>query len=130
MANPFEPDGGSNPFEDDDDICIPKLDEELDTIVSNPFAPTTPHHASPLSNASFEALKIIENVNLTYRARSDEAIIGQIAPDFFVQSTEQLVTRILIDFTRDTNFNRLITKVAEYKVRSVLVRRSYEKLLF
>ena len=119
--NPFEDDPvDSNPFEEDDDesdICIPQLDEELDTIVSNPFATTT--KSSPLSNASFEAQKIIENVNLTYRARSDEAIIGQINPDFFVKPTGELVTRILIDFTRDTNFNRLITKVAEYKVLSL-----------
>ena len=119
--NPFEDDPvDSNPFDEDDDesdICIPQLDEELDTIVSNPFATTT--KSSPLSNASFEAQKIIENVNLTYRARSDEAIIGQINPDFFVKPTGELVTRILIDFTRDTNFNRLITKVAEYKVLSL-----------
>ena len=41
MANPFEEDEpGGNPFEEDeDDIVIPALDDELDTIVSNPFAP-------------------------------------------------------------------------------------------
>ena len=137
--NPFENDlsGDGNPFEDSiDDIVIPGLDDDLDVIVSNPFRGESSVFQScekdsfqmlhDDSGREFEAKKIIDNVNLTFRARSDEAIISTISSDYFNLSTFDIVSPLLSQITQDPElkrFKNLITRVAELKAQLKAIER-------
>ena len=146
-GNPFEsqPDHhhgnpeSTNPFGDDGDVSsdegsieIPGLDPDVDVLVSNPFRDendrTQPEEIK--SNEDLETRKIIENVNLTYRARSDEVIISQIKPDFFNLPSHSIVVQILNQITNDQelrSFKNLIKKVAELKAQLKAVERRLAK---
>ena len=158
-TNPFgEPSDGDNPFEskpdhhhgnpestnpfgeddassDDGSIEIPGLDPDVDVLVSNPFRDDDFDDADqsegPKSDDDdLETRKIIENVNLTYRARSDEVIISQIKPDFFNLPSHSIVVQILNQITNDQelrSFKNLIKKVAELKAQLKAVERRLAK---
>ena len=157
-TNPFgEPSDGDNPFEskpdhhhgnpestnpfgeddassDDGSIEIPGLDPDVDVLVSNPFRDDNFDDADqsegPKSDDDLETRKIIENVNLTYRARSDEVIISQIKPDFFNLPSHSIVVQILNQITNDQelrSFKNLIKKVAELKAQLKAVERRLAK---
>ena len=130
-TNPFEEDGASS---DDGSIEIPGLDPDVDVLVSNPFRDDD-HDADQSEEAKsghddLETRKIIENVNLTYRARSDEVIISQIKPDFFNLPSHSIVVQILNQITNDQelrSFKNLIKKVAELKAQLKAVERRLAK---
>ena len=130
-TNPFEEDGGSS---DDGSIEIPGLDPDVDVLVSNPFRDDDHNDVDqsegPKSDDDLETRKIIENVNLTYRARSDEVIISQIKPDFFNLPSHSIVVQILNQITNDQelrSFKNLIKKVAELKAQLKAVERRLAK---
>ena len=155
-TNPFgEPSDGNNPFEskadhhhgnpestnpfgeddassDDGSIEIPGLDPDVDVLVSNPFRDDhdVDQSEGAKSDDDLETRKIIENVNLTYRARSDEVIISQIKPDFFNLPSHSIVVQILNQITNDQelrSFKNLIKKVAELKAQLKAVERRLAK---
>ena len=145
-GNPFQPEGGNpfegedgpnnpanNPFEDEDeidDILIPTLDEDLDRVVSNPFQSSDPvsDPSDPLSDPSDpmpetliddETTKLIENVNLTYRARTDEAVIASLPKSYFNDDEQDMVKSLLIQLHNQSeisNQKKLIENIHEMKV--------------
>ena len=129
-TNPFGEDDSSS---DDGSIEIPGLDPDVDVLVSNPFRDDdhdVDQSEGPKSDDDLETRKIIENVNLTYRARSDEVIISQIKPDFFNLPSHSIVVQILNQITNDQelrSFKNLIKKVAELKAQLKAVERRLAK---
>jgi hypothetical protein len=130
--NPFENDAGdgSNPFDDSnhsiDDIEIPGLDDELDVIVSNPFREVNDDSLCGVGGREIEVEKIIENVNLTFRARSDETIISNIKSEYFNLQTFELVSGLLTQITSNPElkcFKNLVTRVAELKAQLKAIER-------
>ena len=130
-TNPF----GDEESSDDGSIEIPGLDPDVDVLVSNPFRDENDvvdvtQSEEIKSNDDLETRKIIENVNLTYRARSDEVIISQIKPDFFNLPSHSIVVQILNQITNDQelrSFKNLIKKVAELKAQLKAVERRLAK---
>ena len=130
-TNPF----GDEESSDDGSIEIPGLDPDVDVLVSNPFRDEddvvdVTQSEEIKSNDDLETRKIIENVNLTYRARSDEVIISQIKPDFFNLPSHSIVVQILNQITNDQelrSFKNLIKKVAELKAQLKAVERRLAK---
>ena len=129
-TNPFGEDDASS---DDGSIEIPGLDPDVDVLVSNPFRDDdhdVDQSEGAKSDDDLETRKIIENVNLTYRARSDEVIISQIKPDFFNLPSHSIVVQILNQITNDQelrSFKNLIKKVAELKAQLKAVERRLAK---
>ena len=62
---------------------------------------------------------MIENVNLTYRARTDEAVISALPKNYFQDDEKTMVTSLLLEIYKQgktPNQKRLIENIHEMKV--------------
>ncbi|CBY14556.1 unnamed protein product [Oikopleura dioica] len=107
-GNPFHDYDGSrdsdenNPFRETDDdedleILIPSLDDNLNNVISNPFEKEKPT-PSLIKAPTDEIEQVIENVNLTYRARTDAAVIASLEKEVFELSEHDIKLKLLIEF--------------------------------
>lgn len=132
QGNPFETsaDGSDisplNPFDDnsDEEIVIPTFDDNLNNVISNPFSTQEMPKPSLVKPPNEEIELALENVNLTYRARTDAAVLASIDRTFFDLDEFELTSKILIEYEEE----RIIFKDSELLERIQVMKNQLKSV--